>query len=267
MPELPEVEAVCRNLRREAMGARVIQFHAARPNVIAPQTNEDIAQALANQTLTRVERRGKNIYLHFGSGAILHTHLRMTGNLFVIPDIRFRAAGTRAWMEIEGGRGIVFDDPRNLGRMRLYRSAAEAVRGLGIEPLSPDFTAAVLAEEASRSRQPAKLFLMDQTRIAGLGNIYAAEALFRARIDPRKPMMRVRRPKLDALHRAIVDVLTEAVESAVLAYSSPGHFNEAEEFDCAVYDRESEPCRVCGRRIKRIPQGGRSTYFCPGCQR
>lgn len=267
MPELPEVEAVCRNLRRDAKGARVVQFRVERPNVVAPQKPSDVESALEGETLAEVERRGKNIYLHFAGGPILHTHLRMTGNLYVIPDVRFRVATTRAWMELQGGRGLVFDDPRNLGRMRLYAAASEAYKDLGVEPLSRDFTAGWLVAEAAGSRKPAKLFLMDQAHIAGLGNIYAAEALFRARIDPRKPIGAVRRPKIEALRAAIVDVLTEGVESAVLAYSQPGGFAEAEMFPCAVYDREGEPCQRCGRTVKRIPQGGRSTYFCPGCQR
>lgn len=267
MPELPEVEAVCRNLRRDAKGARIIQFRAERPNVLAPQKPAKVERALAGQTLADIERRGKNIYFHFSNGCLLHIHLRMTGNLYVIPDVRFRAVTTRAWMELEGGRGLVFDDPRNLGRMKLHQNREQAHADLGVEPLSSDFTRAWLIGRAANSRKPAKLFLMDQAHIAGLGNIYAAEALFRARIDPRKPMAKVRLPKLAALHGAIVDVLTEGVESAVLAYSTPGRFNEAEEFACAVYGREGEPCMNCGRPVKRIPQGGRSTYFCPGCQR
>lgn len=266
MPELPEVEAVCRNVRRDALGARVVQFRVTRPNVVRPQDPAQVEAAIEGARLEGVDRKGKNILLQFSGGMVLHTHLRMTGNLYVIPDVRFRVATARAWFELEGGRGLIFDDPRNLGRMRLYANG-EAFEDIGIEPLSPEFTAEWLAARAAKSRKPAKLFLMDQAHIAGLGNIYAAEALYRAAIDPRKAIGRVRRPKLDALHAAIVAVLSEAVDSAGLAYSKPGVFNEAEEFDCAVYDREGEPCRRCGRKIKRFPQGGRSTYFCAGCQR
>jgi formamidopyrimidine-DNA glycosylase len=108
---------------------------------------------------------------------------------------------------------------------------------------------------------------MDQSKIAGLGNIYAAEALYRARVNPRKPMEKLSLAKLRRLHGVIVDILELAVQSAVAAYSNPGAFGEAEEFPLDVYGREGQPCRTCLRKIRRIPQGGRSTYFCPGCQR
>ncbi len=138
--------------------------------------------------------------------------------------------------------------------------------GLGPEPLSPDFTFDIFRAAARSSRQPAKLFLMDQRRIAGLGNIYAAEALFRAQVHPLHSMCRLSRARLRRLHAAIVEVLSEAVGGADTTYSKPGTIAEADEFQPAVYGREGEPCRRCQRPIRRIQQGGRSTYFCPRCQ-
>lgn len=269
MPELPEVEAVCRKLRRDAAGLGVIQMRVERPGIVKPHRPSWLQSELEGTRLDRVERRGKNILLHFSGAKLLHVHLRMTGNLYVIPDVRFRTLAARVWFELEGGKGLIFEDPRALGRMRLYRAAEtdELLSDLGIEPLSEAFTQAWLREAAARSRKPSKLFLMDQQHIAGLGNIYAAEVLYRAAIDPRKPIAAVRKSKIDALHQAIVDVLTEGVQCAVKAYSKPGVFNEAEEFPCDVYNREGEPCNRCGRSIRRIAQGGRSTYFCAGCQR
>jgi formamidopyrimidine-DNA glycosylase len=108
---------------------------------------------------------------------------------------------------------------------------------------------------------------MDQSKVAGLGNIYAAEALFRSGIHPEKPMGEISGPRLAKLHQSAVEVLEEAKASAYRAYTEPGYFAEGESFPVAVYDREGEPCNTCGRKIKRIPQGGRSTYFCPRCQR
>lgn len=269
MPELPEVEAVCRKLRREAAGCKVVEVGIQRPNVVAPDPPHHVAGTLSGRVISAVERRGKNIFLIFDGGWALHVHLRMTGNLYVIPDVRLRVAAARAWFELDRGRALIFEDPRNLGRMRLYPHAElqNLYAQAGMEPLSRSFTADWLAQAAKGSAKPAKLFLMEQNPLAGLGNIYAAEALFRSKIDPRKPIGRLRRPKIDALHGAIVEVLSEGVESAVLAYSKPGVFQEAESFPCAVYGREGEPCTRCGRRIKRIAQGGRSTYFCSGCQR
>lgn len=269
MPELPEVEAVCRKLRQEAVGSRVVQMRVERPGIVKPQDASWLESQLEGALLHAVERRGKNILLHFSGGRVLHVHLRMTGNLYVIPDVRFRVASARVWFELDSGRGMIFEDSRALGRMRLYQDSdvPALLNGIGVEPLSDEFTVDYLASMVAKSRKPAKLLLMDQQFIAGLGNIYVVEALFRAALDPRKPLARLRRTKLELLHRGIVDVLTEGVESAVKAYSQPGVFNEAEEFACAVYDREGQPCMRCNRKIKRIPQGGRSTYFCGGCQR
>ena len=138
---------------------------------------------------------------------------------------------------------------------------------LGPEPLSAEFTPAWLHHAAALSWKPARLFLRDQNTLAGLGNIYAAEALFQARIDPAKPMNRLRHTKLQALHSSIVRVLNDAVQSACKAYSSPARFSEAESFSCFVYDREGDPCLLCRRKVRRTRQGGRSTYYCPGCQK
>jgi formamidopyrimidine-DNA glycosylase len=194
----------------------------------------------------------------------------MTGNLFAIPDWRLHSVRARAIFEMEDGSGLVFEDPRALGRIDLLPTApllARLDRQLGPEPLSPEFTPALFRDAARASRQPAKLFLMDQRRLAGLGNIYAAEALFEARIDPRRPLRRLRPARLDALHWAIVRILKDAVESAWNAYSGPGIWAEGETFACQVYGREGQPCPACGKAIRRIPQGGRSTYFCANCQR
>ena len=269
MPELPEVEAVCRKLRAEALGAPIVQMRIEREGIVRPQTAAAIEQGVAGAALQRVERRGKNILLHLSNGSTLRVHLRMTGNLYVVPDVRFRPVSTRAWLELEGGRGILYDDPRALGKIHLYKSGEidAVLRGVGIEPLSDAFTLEYFLAAAASTRKPAKLFLMDQQHVAGLGNIYVAEALFRARIHPQKPISKVRRPKIEALHQSIREILLEAVESSIAAYSEPGRFNEGEAFDCAVYDREGEPCVVCSRKIRRIAQGGRSTYFCSSCQR
>jgi formamidopyrimidine-DNA glycosylase len=268
MPELPEVEAICRKLREEISGRKIVAARILRPGIVKPQGPDEIESTLAGRTIRGIERRAKNILIALSGGRVLHIHLRMTGNLYVVPDVRFRPNATRAYLEFANGRTLIFEDQRALGRWRVFRGTElrKALGKLGPEPLSKDFTADWLAEAARRSRKPAKLFLMDQTSIAGLGNIYAAEALFRAGIHPSRAMNRLRRRRLDALHAAIVHVLETAVQSACNAYSRPGGFSEAESFPCFVYDREGARCFVCGRKIRRMAQGGRSTYFCPGCQ-
>ena len=255
MPELPEVEAVCRKLRRDAVGATIA---AARP-----------ALPLGGRRIAAIDRRGKNILIRLDEGLTIRVHLRMTGNLYVIPDVRFRPAATRAWFELDGGRALVLDDMRALGVVELLgtREAERLMADLGVEPLSDGFTPEWLIGAARRSRSPAKLFLMDQKRIAGLGNIYSAEALFRARIHPAKPLNLLSRPRLKGLHAAIVAILDDAVQSACNAYSGPGQFEAGETFPLAVYGKEGQACPRCRRRIRRITQAGRSTYFCPGCQR
>jgi formamidopyrimidine-DNA glycosylase len=216
-----------------------------------------------------VERRAKNILIRLDGVQVVNVHLRMTGNLYVIPDWRMRPHPVSAWMRLDDGRAVVFEDPRGLGTLRLLDAAACAVleSEAGIEPLSRAFTVTRFVEMARQSKAPAKIFLMDQRRVAGLGNIYAAEALYESRIDPRRPLCEVSPVKLARLHAAIVQVLRNAVKSACTAYSRPGGFREAEAYSPAVYNREGEPCPRCRRAVARIQQGGRSTYFCPGCQR
>jgi formamidopyrimidine-DNA glycosylase len=269
MPELPEVEAVCRKLRPHVKGRRIVAMRVLRAAIVAPQTPEFVEAGVAGRSILDVRRRGKNILLMLSDNAALHVHLRMTGNLYMAPDARLRTAACRAYLELDSGKSVFFDDPRALGRIKFLSATEvdELLAGIGAEPLSSAFTAQAFIDVASRSRQPAKLFLMDQRHVAGLGNIYAAEALYEARVNPRKPIGKLSRRKLEGLHCAIVAVLSDAVKSACAGYSNPQHTGEAEWYPVAVYGREGEPCGKCGRLVRRASQGGRSTYYCPGCQK
>ncbi|MBS1831998.1 MAG: hypothetical protein JST65_04760 [Acidobacteria bacterium] len=264
---MPEVEAVARRLREQlpAGSPAIVAGQIVRPSVTRPQAPEDVLAGTIGAAIVAVRRTGKHILIDLTSNHVLEIHLRMTGNLFVIPDVRFRNAATRAWFEFANGAGLVFEDPRALGKMHLREAGYKPA--LGPEPEDMPFEQFVeLVRKAPRT--PAKLFLMDQARIAGLGNIYAAEALFAAKLSPGKPLAEASVRKLRALHQAMADVLREAKSSAYRGYTDPGHFGEGENYPAAVYDREGEPCvRNCGRRIQRIRQGGRSTYYCPACQR
>ena len=263
------MESVCARLRRQVRGAQIAAFRAQRPNVNSPQSPDQVAAGVAGRKILRIRRRGKNILLDLEDNKTLRIHLRMTGDLYVVPDVRFRPATSRAWFELKDGRAILFDDSRALGKIHLHPTPEidREMARLGVEPLSKAFRPVTLMEAAKGCRTPVKLFLMDQTIIAGLGNIYAAESLFRAGIHPRKPAGRISPPRLTRLHAEIVQVLRDAVQSAGIAYTSPGRFEETEFFPNAVYDREGEECGICGRIIRRIQQGGRSTYYCPGCQK
>jgi len=199
----------------------------------------------------------------------------MTGHLFVAPaGVRGEfstnnSRPVRAAFTLDNGVRLVLEDPRGLGIMRLLprAQALEQMQELGLEPLSPAFTPAALFRMTRGRRTPLKQFLLDQRRIAGLGNIYAAEALWRARLGPRKPAGRLTRPEAARLHRAIVDVLRDALAGARSGYRRPSHIRPEEEFQPAVYGREGERCPRCARPIRRIVQSARSTFFCPRCQR
>jgi formamidopyrimidine-DNA glycosylase len=263
MPELPEVEAVRRKLEREVVGARIVRARMLR------RPDRRLLSAARGKRINAVERRAKNLLIRLSGDGVIRVHLRMTGNLYAVPDHRFLPATARAWFELDDLRGLVFDDPRALGRMTFHRTEElnALLADLGPEPLGDGFSVEQFREIASRSRQPAKLFLLDQTKVAGLGNIYAAEVLHRAGIHPGRPMHRISRQRLTRMHSEIVAVLDIAVQSACRAYSGPGSYNSEENFPVAVYGREGQECPACRREVRRIPQGGRSTYYCPGCQR
>ena len=191
----------------------------------------------------------------------------MTGNLWVA-DPADRPATARAWFALDDGREIVFEDPRLLGRIALLTPSEfqrwEAAQGM--EPLSQAFTAAWLAAQTAASRRQAKVFLLDQSIVCGLGNIWAAEALFAAGIHPFTPVNQLRPNEIVALHGAIRATLARAVESAYADYVAPGQTLESEGYGVAVYGREGQPCGRCQEPVVRRPQAGRSTYFCPRCQ-
>ncbi|MFZ5926446.1 MAG: bifunctional DNA-formamidopyrimidine glycosylase/DNA-(apurinic or apyrimidinic site) lyase [Acidobacteriota bacterium] len=263
MPELPEVQAVAERLRAAAPWARITGFGQFRPSTISG------GAYAPGRRIESVGRRGKNLILRLSGGWFARVHLKMTGDLRVLPDARQRPQTVRAWFSLDDGRAVVLDDPRALGRISLHpeQEEPELFEDLGPEPFSPEFTPAALYASSRRTVRPAKIWLMDQATVAGLGNIYAAEALFEAGIDPRRPAARLSRQRVERLHAAILRVLETALASVRAAYERPGAFSEAGFYPVAVYGREGQPCRRCGAAVRRIPQGGRSTYYCPKCQK
>ncbi|HEU0120156.1 MAG TPA: DNA-formamidopyrimidine glycosylase family protein [Bryobacteraceae bacterium] len=259
MPEMPEVEAVCRRLREQALGAQITGVKILRPRMV----KGDIAAACTSQSLNAIDRTGKYILLRFPTGGI-QIHLRMTGSLYVIPDSRFLVATVRAVWDLADGRGIVLEDPRAHARLEAVPSGYEP--DVGIDPLSPTFTPRRLAALAKQSRRPAKIFLLDQSQIAGLGNIYSAEILFAAGLHPSRAMNSLTGPEIARLHAATQRVLTDAIATAETYYLRPGHFQDQEKQRLTVYGREGEACRVCKHPIVRIVQATRSTYLCLHCQ-
>ncbi|MBA3583387.1 MAG: bifunctional DNA-formamidopyrimidine glycosylase/DNA-(apurinic or apyrimidinic site) lyase [Gemmatimonadetes bacterium] len=290
MPELPEVETIVRQLGRHLAGRRIERAEVLRENVVRGSVRR-FERALAGTTVTQVGRRGKFIVARLADGRVWLTHLRMSGKYQLAnpsaggtdcerPARRVAEAPppiyARAIFRLDDGTSLFYVDPRTLGEMVVLPAAEWRRREamLGPEPLEPSFTPWALQDLLAGSRRPVKEFLLDQTKIAGLGNIYASEALWRARVSPRRRARNVGPVRAARLHRAIVEVLGEAIGMSGTSLGATyqdwadGAGERGRFYDfLAVYDREGEPCRSCGNPIRRIVQGQRSTYFCPGCQR
>ncbi len=268
MPELPEVDAVARRLGEWAAGRTILEAHFSRPQTTRPLASAKVARQLKGRTVLGTARRAKNVLVQLSGGLTLRVHLGMTGNLYV-GDPALRSAATRAWFPLDDGREMIFDDSRLFGRMQVLTAEelAEFSQQYGVEPLSDEFTPAWLSERMARSRKPAKVFLLDQAHVVGLGNIWAAEALFAARVHPFTPVNLLTTRQVRALHGAIREILGGAVDEAYRHYSTPGTTAESEGFGVAVYNREGRPCPRCRRAVERVAQAGRSSYFCPRCQK
>jgi formamidopyrimidine-DNA glycosylase len=274
MPELPEVEHVVRALSPLVTGRRIV---AAELNLkrIAPGISRNrFNHQLQNDLITGVGRRGKYILFQLESGHVLTTHLRMTGKFVSLTTDESLPPYAHVIFYLDDDRRLVFCDMRQFGRMQLFKDPLrppKELQTLAPEPLSNDFTEEYFLDTLARSRRPLKHLLLDQTRVLGLGNIYAVEALFLAGISPMKAANTLSKPRARKLYQAIRDVLQEAIDAGStlridLSDGNGSYFETPERF-WRVYEREGEPCVRCGKRIRRVVQGGRSTYFCPRCQR
>jgi len=271
MPELPEVETIVRGLATTLPGATIRAVDVLKPDLIEEESAASFARELKGRPIRSVERRAKNIVIDTG-GDFLLVNLGMTGRLFLVKEGDPEPTHPGVRIHLADGRELLYHDVRRFGR--LWRMSAEAWERweatLGVEPLSDAFTPKWLHGATRKSRVAIKIWLMDQKRVVGVGNIYASEALFRARVNPRTPADEITRPQAKRIHQGVVDVLAEAIEfrgTTLLDYrdaeGEPGEFVRR----LRVYDREGEPCLRCHRTINRIVQGGRSTFFCPHCQK
>ena len=271
MPELPEVETTVRGLARYLEGERIERVALNRPDMRFPFP-DGLVQTLTGARVTSLGRRAKYGLLHTDRASTLVFHLGMSGRWRIDPPDQAR----HDHLVIEtAGHRFALHDPRRFGFVDLVDTAAldewPAFAVMGPEPLGPGLTVEHLRGALKDRKSAIKTMLLDQRIVAGLGNIYVCEALFRARIDPRKPADKVSRPALERLVPAIRAVLEQAIGdggSSLRDYARPdgelGYF--ASRFD--VYGREGKPCRPpCLGTVKRIVQGGRSTWFCPKCQR
>ncbi len=290
MPELPEVETV-RHYLAAVLPGKVI----GKVNVFSQKQFPQDPTLLQNRQIKAVVRKGKLLGLRLDHGQTLLIHLKLTGQLVYVPQLNRRqqavlghplpfAGGNRLpgkstrvvlyFGQPPGKEGaLFFNDVRKFGWLRLVsdQEANAAMAKLGPDATSPAFSLAYFKKVLAGSRRPIKIFIMDQTKISGIGNIYANEALFRAGIDPRRPANSLRPAEISQLYQAIRTILRQSIaaqgtsaadDAYVQADGEPGHFQQ----QLAVYQRSGQACPRCGQPIKRIKLGGRGTFFCPHCQ-
>ena len=275
MPELPEVEHVVRALRIAVAGRQIVnaqlRLKRTAPGISKPKFNQNLRGA----RIETIGRRGKHILIHLDNDLTLLVHLRMTGKFVYLNSEEKLPPYSHVVFYLDNEHRLVYCDMRQFGRMSIVTRrrlpGSKPLHALAPEPLSDEFSLDYLREVTSRSRRETKQLLLDQTKVLGLGNIYAAEALFLAGVSPFALANSLSGKRLTRLHLAIQQILNEAIESGStlqidLADGLAGYFGNVERF-WRVYEREGEPCVKCGTKIKRVVQAGRSTYYCTRCQR
>jgi formamidopyrimidine-DNA glycosylase len=271
MPELPEVETIRRQLEPELVGGRIESAQVLDARWTRPLPPRDLERACAGRAIEAVGRRGKYLLLGLEGDRWLVMHLRMTGNL-VLGDAGPEPPYLRAVLRLDDGRELRFTDARRFGTGVMVEGAEleEYLRPrAGIEPLSDGLTAEALEELAAGRRAPLKSFLMVQAGIAGIGNIYADEALHRAALHPLSPAGSMRREHCERLRAGIVETLEAGLANggaSVDDYLDARGERGTMQDEFLVHTREGQPCHRCGEAIRRIVLAARSTYFCPGCQ-
>jgi len=273
VPELPEVETIRRELEPLVAGRTIEQVVITDTRLVQPASPSDFEAALAGERIGALERHGKYLLLRFESGRTLATHLRMTGSF------RYLEGGSpvdpyrRARLELDDGSRLDYRDVRRFGTWRLLEAGeleSFLAARVGPEPLEPEFTTELLRERLDGRRAPLKAAVLDQKTVAGLGNIYADEALWRARLHPATPAGSLSRRAIVRLHQAVRETLALGIarQGATLRdYTLPDGERGTMQDEFVVYGRDGEPCARCGARIAKIRVGGRGTWFCPRCQR
>ncbi len=280
MPELPEVETIARRLRPELVGKKIVKADLLWSRTLATPTPENFKKRIEGQEILAVGRRGKYFVIEL-SGYHLFVHLRMSGDLYIKEEDTAPEKHDRLILSLtpgpstlsgtglagEGRRKgkLVFNDTRKFGRVWLVRDPDEVVGGLGLEPLSQDFTAQLLYESLQSRHRQLKPLLLDQSFLAGLGNIYTDEALHRARLHPLTSSDSVNREQAQALWEAIRVVLQEGIRQNGASIDWVYRGGDFQNY-FRVYDRKGQPCPVCGTAIVRLVVGQRSTHICPECQ-
>lgn len=273
MPELPEVETVKRVLEPQISGLRIESVSVDRPEVIARPTETEFCEAVAGQTIYGMGRRGKFLQLLLGSGDTVVLHLRMTGSFLITPSNDPLEKHTHVVFHLNGGSDLRFIDTRRFGRFWLIRSGEDdthsGIGKLGPEPFDASFSADYLRTNLEKRKRPIKDCLLDQSVVTGIGNIYADEILFAAKIRPDRPANSLTAPEWRRLAEIIPERLAYFIEKNAIA---PEEYFEGKGKDyrntpfLQVYGRSGKPCVLCGQPLCRIVIAGRSSVFCPHCQ-
>ncbi len=271
MPELPEVETIRRQLAPHLEGRTIERAQILDPRWTRPAPPGPVQAELTGAPVNRIGRAGKYLIWELSGERFLLVHLRMTGALLFNPDPE--PLHTRVRFELDGGDRLVYVDPRRFGTGHLMLGATARdeylAERLGVEPFTPEFTTDYLRRAARGRSAPVKAWVLDQRRIAGVGNIYADEALFRARIHPLRPAGRLTGAQLELLRDAIEDALSAGIDAKGASIDDFRHVDGARgsfQDRFLVHRREGEPCPRCGTTIRKIVVGGRGTYVCERCQ-
>ena len=272
MPELPEVETVARSLKDAVVGLRTETLTILRSGIFLSPP-ETFGKHMQGQTVRSVSRKGKYILFRFGNGCLLVAHLRMTGKFVLAEAGTKRHPHDRLFFGLNDGRRLIFNDMRCFGTLLVRETNAplpEGLAKLGPEPFDERFDVDYLVGELKKTQRSVKDLLLDQTKIAGLGNIYAAEILFRSGIRPTKACNRIKRPQARKIRDSTRRILKEAIDKNGTTISDFRRVDEKTgEFQnfLKVYGREGLPCKVCSSPILRVKQSQRSTFFCGECQK
>ncbi len=276
MPELPEVELVVKSLDKIVSERKIIVAELLRERLAPENSPADFAEKLKNAAIMRVHRRGKHILFDLDNSQTLITHLRMSGRFMLLPIERELPKFTHAVFYFEDETRLVFQDQRHFGLMRIVATAelheVKEIKKLAPEPFSDDFTPKYFHETLKTSKRSLKEFLLDQTKVCGLGNIYASEAMFLAKVNPQISADKLSARKADVLYEKIREVLQASITHGSTLNVNPenidgSYYGGGYEKSWRVYDKENVPCVNCETPIVRLKQGGRSSYFCPKCQK
>jgi formamidopyrimidine-DNA glycosylase len=266
MPELPEVETIKNELLPHVIGRTIKSVDVFWDRMVKQLPVEEFKKQVVGQKITALLRRGKYLFFHLSGGFILVMHMKMTGSLVMNPE---NTKYARAIFHLDNGKAMYFHDPRKFGKMWLEKDTKAVINQLGPEPLDEDFTPATLEKILSKRTAPVKPVLLDQSIIAGIGNMYADESLFAARIHPEKPANKLTKAEINRLHGAIQAVLLKALKNkgaSIRNYIRPDGAPGTAHDEFSVAHGTGKNCPRCGTPIKRIVVRGRGTYLCPKCQ-